>query len=68
MKYRAVAVGLEKDGHPVQVVGMTIGPIIEWAAHVAKTELVPVEVFISEERLLSRHVPPPVPAESLCLT
>jgi hypothetical protein len=60
MRYRAVAVGIEKDGHPVQITGMVVGPVVAWAHEMAKTKGVPVEIFESEERLIMRREPPEV--------
>jgi hypothetical protein len=62
MRYRAVAVGLEKDGHPVQITGMVIGPVVSWAHEMAKMKGVPVDIFESEERLIMRREPPEVEA------
>ena len=53
MKYRAVAVGLGKDGHPVSILGNGLKAIEDWAdAIFASSKCAEVQIFINEERLL----------------
>jgi hypothetical protein len=53
MKYRGVALGLEQDGHPVMVLGNSLKPVEEWAAYMAKKYKRPVEIYVTEEKLLT---------------
>lgn len=57
MKYRALAVGLVKDGHPVQNFGHARGPLEKWAREISQTEHVEVRIFIWEERLIDSIKP-----------
>lgn len=52
MKYRAVAVGIAKDGHPLQSYAIHEATILKWASQTANTEQCAVEVFVFEERLV----------------
>ena len=64
MKYRAIAVGLLKDGHPVQCFSASGAEIKNWAEAVANKELVAVEIYaIREELILTIQPPPPLKPE-----
>lgn len=53
MKYRAVVVGIERDGHPVQGFAQHESQILKWAEEESKANGgAKVKVFINEERLL----------------
>jgi hypothetical protein len=52
MKYRAVAIGLVKDGHPVQNLSNSLETVELWAKKTHESDGVPVEIYIREETLL----------------
>jgi hypothetical protein len=52
MKYRAIAVGIENDGHPVQSCGQHLANTQDWARKIAKQFKAEVRIYILEERLL----------------
>jgi hypothetical protein len=60
MKFRAVAVGLVKDGHPVQCFSNNEQTVLKWGDQISRKERVPVEVFIIEERSIRTFDPPPL--------
>ena len=57
MRYRAIADGLSKDGHPVQVLGHNLENIREWARMMADSEKCRVRIFKTEESLLETVKP-----------
>ena len=58
MKYRAVAVGLSVDGHPVQSMNSDIKQVEDWADAMLVSQCAEVQIFINEERLLKTKVRP----------
>ena len=72
MRYRALAVNLEKDGHPVQFFSNSLVETNSWSQQVADAERCTVFIFeIKEERIGEfvpviqtlapvRHVPKPL--------
>ena len=58
MKYRAVAVGLSVDGHPVQSMNADIKQAEDWADAMLVSKCAEVQIFINEERLLETKVRP----------
>lgn len=57
MKYRAIAIGVEKDGKPLQIYAQSLSAVQAWAKEIHQTEKVPINVFVSEERLLTTIYP-----------
>jgi hypothetical protein len=52
IKYRAVAEGLEREGHPVQTMSQSLKVVEEWAALIVKSDKVRVTIYVSEEHVL----------------
>lgn len=59
MKYRAIAIGVMRDGRPLQVFSVHEGTVLKWAEQTVKAEKCDVEVYILEERriklILAKH-------------
>jgi hypothetical protein len=62
MRYRAVAVGVEHDGHPVQFFAQEEESAIRLAQVIADQENVPVQIFRREEKLIGTVDPKCTPA------
>ena len=62
MRYKAVAVGVMRDGKSVSILSESLRSVDAWASMIAKTYKVPVEVYVREWDLL-RTEPVPVPDE-----
>jgi hypothetical protein len=52
MKYRAIAVGVENDGHPLQAFSEHLPNVKQWAESIRDKYKAPVRIFVMEERLL----------------
>ena len=50
MKYRAVADGLVKDGHPVQILGHDYWNVKDWAKRTANAEHCDVRIYETIEK------------------
>ena len=61
MKYRAIAVGLLIEDHPVGVVGQFLDPIVTWAEGIVKQHGVEVTIYETSERVLLVKRPEPKP-------
>jgi hypothetical protein len=57
MRYRALAVNLEKDGHPVQFFSNSLFEANSWSQKVADAERCTVFVFEIKEERISEFVP-----------
>ena len=57
MRYRALAVNLVKDGHPVQFFSNSLPEISGWSRKVADAERCTVLVFEIKEERISEFVP-----------
>jgi len=53
VKYRAVGIGLEQDGHPVQALFMSWSEVCKWASLIIEKHHVDVDIFKVEERKLT---------------
>jgi hypothetical protein len=62
MKYRAIAVGLRIEGHPVGIVGQVLDPIVAWAEEIVKKHEVEVKIYETSERVLLTKRPEPKPS------
>lgn len=58
INYRAVAVGLLRDGHPVQYFGQHLTKVALWAEAITKQDRVPVDIYEYKEVLLRTEMPP----------
>lgn len=54
MKFRAIAIGVMRDGHPLQTYSAQESTVLKWADQTAKEEKCEVDVFILEERLIKK--------------
>ena len=50
MKYRAIADGLVKDGHPVQILGHNYENVKDWAVRTANAEHCDVRIYETTEK------------------
>lgn len=57
MKYRAIAVNVVKDGHPVQFFSDSRKEADAWARKVSDTEQCTVQVFESREECAAKFMP-----------
>ncbi len=57
MKYRAIAIGIKVNERPVQIYGGDIAPMKKWAAEQVERHQVPVQIHVTEERVLETVVP-----------
>lgn len=58
--YRALAVGIEHDGHPVQKVSGSMNDIHDWAQCTMKRYNCVVKIYVTHEFLLKSVKPTPV--------
>jgi len=70
--YRAVAVGLQHDGHPVQAISHSQADILDWANKIRNAHDCMVKVFVTREFLLKNFKPKykkeePIVASKMCL-
>lgn len=52
MRFRALVKGVWIDDRPLMIYGGALSKIKEWAANAAKKYRAPVEIYVTEERLL----------------
>jgi hypothetical protein len=56
-RYRAVAVDVEIDGHPVQCITSSLNDVADWTHKTQDKHKCAVDIYVTEERLLRREEP-----------